>query len=470
MTSTIDGLISGLQTTTVIAQLMAVEALPQKALKDKVTASGSFVTALQALNSKIASLGDSAKSAATATSWSAVKPASSATSVTAAATPLSQAGSLTFSVDAVATRQTSVSAAATDLAGFFGGSVPAALTLATGAPGSSDAPTLAGIDLTGVTDLAGLVSTINKANVGVTATLVKVNATQSRVQLTGTATGVAAAFDLYNGSVSVATIQGPPPLTPIVGHTGATAISAASDASLTLWKGTAAQQVVTSGSNTFTGLMTGVDLTVSKVESDPVTVTVARDGAALSTLASGLVTNLALVFSEIASQTKATTTTDSTGRTRIIGGVLSADSAVRDLQQSVLSAASDPINGVSPSTVGLVLGKDGTITFDQQVFSAAMTKDPTGVQAVISGLAARVQTVATGLSDPTTGLISLKIQGQQRYVKTLNDQVSDWDARLALKQTGLNKTYANLEVALGKLKDQSDWLASQLSTNTSTNG
>ena len=463
MSTAIDGLVSGLNTTTIISQLMQLEAAPQTSLKTAVTKTGSIVAALQALNTKLASLGDSAKAAATATSWQAVTAASTATSVTASAAAGAQPSSLTFSVGALATRQTSVSAGATDLASLFGGPAPATLTLATG---SGATASVAAIDLTGVTDLAGLASAINTADTGVTATLVKVSATQSRLQLTGKATGTGAAFDLYAGAVTAAQVQGGSAPAALLGRTGATAITAAADASITLWQGTGAQQVVTSASNAFTGLLTGVDFTLSTAEAAPVTVTVGRNDAALKTLASGLVTNLTTVLAEITSRTKSASTTAADGRVLVTGGILSGDSAVRSMQQSIVTAATDPIGGRSPSTVGIVVGKDGTITFDEAKFTAALAADPANVQNIVSGLAARVQTVATNLSDPTTGSISLKIKGQQSYITSLNDQVSNWDYRLALRRTALEKQYAGLEVALGKLKDQSSWLTSQLSTSS----
>ena len=49
---------------------------------------------------------------------------------------------------------------------------------------------------------------------------------------------------------------------------------------VTLWAGTSAEQVVTSSTNTFADLLPGVSVTVTAASPDPVTLTVARDGAA----------------------------------------------------------------------------------------------------------------------------------------------------------------------------------------------
>ncbi|MGV8968416.1 MAG: flagellar filament capping protein FliD [Cellulomonas sp.] len=466
MSSAIDGLISGLDTTSIITQLMQLEALPQTAIKTKVSTTNTFVTALQALNTKMSSLGDAATKAATATSWAAVTSTSSAPSVAATASTSATAGTLTFQVDQLATKQSSVGAAVTDLAGFFGGATPATLTLATGAAAS---PTVSEISMTGVTDLASLASAINNADAGVSATLVKVSATESRLQLTSKATGAAGAFDLYSGSVAAVDLNTGSPATALLGRAAQFAIKSAADAQITLWAGTGAEQAVTSASNTFAGILTGVDFTISRVEADPVTLTVARNNAAMTTLASDLVTNLSTVLSEIASRTATSTTTDSTGRTIITGGVFSADNAIRTLKQSVLTEASAPVNGISPSTMGIVLGKDGTFTFDAAIFSAALAADPAKVQSVISGVAARLEKLSDAQSDPIVGSISLRVKSQQSYVKGLGDQVLNWDNRLELRRLALEKTYSGLEVALGKLNSQSDWLTSQLTSLTGSN-
>ena len=56
----IDGLISGLKTTDLINSLMQAEAIPQTLLKNKVTDSTTYITAMQALNTKVAALADAA--------------------------------------------------------------------------------------------------------------------------------------------------------------------------------------------------------------------------------------------------------------------------------------------------------------------------------------------------------------------------------------------------------------------------
>jgi flagellar hook-associated protein 2 len=442
----IDGLISGLDTTSLINSLMQAEAAPQTLLKAKQTSTTSMVSALQALNTKVASLAEAATKAATATSWGATKATASATSVTASTTNVAQATSLSFTVDQVAQSQISLTGAFTDLATLTGGASTVTLRSQDG--------TLTEVAVG--TDAAAFAKAISGSTAGVSAVAVTIGGT-SRLQLTGKDTGAAGAFEMFAGTkadvqAGTATSITLPPS------------RAAQDAKVTLWAGTGAAQQASSKTNTFSDVLAGTSFTVSKVETEPVTLTVNRDTAALTSLASGLVGALGVVLSEIDSRTATTTTKDADGHTVVTGGMFSGDSGVRDLQSSVSSAVSYPINGISPSAVGITVGKDGTFTFDATVFAAALDKDPTQVQTVLSGIAQRVAVVTKAASDSISGSLTQKITGQQSVLKDLTDQIADWDTRLDLRRESLQTTYSNLEVTLSGLKSQSSWLSSQLAS------
>ena len=174
----IDGLSSGLDTTAIISSLMQIEAAPQTLLKSKRAASQDIVSALQAINTKLRSLSESAAKASAASNWSSHSATSSSTAATATASSGAAAATLTFSVDAVATAQMSLS----DL-------IPEGGSLV------SDPPTLtlrsADGTVTTVSPASGspadVAKAVNNAGAGVTATVVRVpsgGGTQMRVQFT----------------------------------------------------------------------------------------------------------------------------------------------------------------------------------------------------------------------------------------------------------------------------------------------
>ena len=153
----------------------------------------------------------------------------------------------------------------------------------------------------------------------------------------------------------------------------------------------------------------------------------------------------------------------------IAGGVLSGDSATRGIQQSITTAFSFPVDGISPSEVGITLNKDGTFTFDQAKFTEALGADPAKVQRVVSGLGERVADTAKRISDPIDGSLTTKVKSQESFSKGLTEQVSDWDRRLETRRSGLQRTYAALEVTLSGLQSQSSWLAGQIGSLPSWN-
>lgn len=455
---TIDGLVSGLDTTALIDSLITLQAGPQSLLKNKQSTASSLVTALQSLNTKVASLAEHAAKASKAQSWNAVTASASGSGVTAAAKEGAQVGTLSLRVGAVAASQSSL--LALPAAADYGTATPTFTITRNGETTSVTAQS---------TSVADVVEAFNSSGSGVRATAIKVpeldgdgnptGGTTYRVQLTGTDTGAANAFTVTrsatDGTAPVALEQ----------------IRAAADASVTLFAGTSAQQTLTSASNTFEGLMSGIDVTVSAVtaaDAPDVTLTVASDKTALRALASGLVSNLGAILGDITSRTASTTSTASDGGSVVKGGLFSGDSTIRFLQQNLLAQASAPVNGVSPSDVGIVIGKDGTFSFDQEKFDAALAADPSRVQSIVSTVAERLAGTAKSASDSSTGSLTLSIQSQQALVKDLGERITDWDDRLAMRRTSLERVYAALETSMANLQSQSSYLTSQINALTSS--
>ncbi|WP_432398678.1 flagellar filament capping protein FliD [Pseudarthrobacter sp. L19] len=271
------------------------------------------------------------------------------------------------------------------------------------------------------------------------------------MQFTAAATGAAAAFSIDDPNATA----------------GLTTIQPAQDAQLTLWGGTTAQQAVTSATNKFDGLLPGLSLTVSAVSTSPVHVAVARDSNQISKTASDLVGAVNTVLAQISTKSTVVASTDGAGNPITSGGPFTGDSTVRSVNDAILSAASQPVNGRSPSEIGIVLTKTGTMQFDSAKFADAMAKDPTGTMAAVGVIAGRVADAAKQASDPTTGLITTKILGQQSDAKDINNQIASWDDRLAMRRATLQQTYSALEVALSGMKAQSSWLTAQLGGATS---
>ncbi|KTR22406.1 MULTISPECIES: flagellar filament capping protein FliD [Curtobacterium] len=455
----IDGLVSGLKTTDLINSLMTIEQVPQTLLKNKLTDTNSFISSLQTINGLVQTLASKATDAAKPTSLDVFTAKSSSTAATVATRDAAAAGSLSFTIGATATAQVGVTAAMSTWA--------------------SDAEpiTIVGSDgkQTSVTPASGslddAVTAINGSAAGVTATKVAAGTATDgtklfRLQLTATKTGAASAFQVYRGTGDQVTAG---TATNVLTQTGAAVVTAAKDASVTLWAGTDAAQTVTSATNTFTDLLPGVDVTVSAPSSDPVTVTIGQDTSKAQAVASGLVDALNAITAYYGTNTAVTSTTSpTTGTTSTTAGVLTGDATTRDVVQRLTSTMSTPVNGKSPSSIGIVITKDGDFTFDAAAFQKALADDPDGTQAVLSGVATNVGAAATAASDKYTGSITTSITGQQSVATDLSAQIDSWTDRLTQRRATLQAQYAALETSLSNLQSQSSFIASHLATLSSS--
>ncbi|WP_411720327.1 flagellar filament capping protein FliD [Mycetocola sp.] len=433
----LDGLASGLDTTALINSLMQLEAIPQSLLKTKVSGTQSVLTALQSLNTKVASLGELATTASKPGALTTFSATSSSDKVSVTVAKGATAGQLDIVVDKLAQAQTTVSAALT--------AWPETTLTITGTDGVAVPITAAS------TSLDDVVKAVNAARAGVTATKVAsgtdavTGEAQYRLQFTASDTGTPGAFTLSDTSAAMTTIK------------------TAQDAEATLWKGTAAEQVVTSSTNTFADILSGVSITATATSTDPVSISVARDTDAASTVAKDFVGSLNDVFAFIASKSVVNTTTTN-GITSVRGGVFTGESTVRSARQSLVSAASMPVNGFSPSEIGISVTKAGVLEFDAEVFATALAEDPVKVESMMQTLATRVAGAATQASDKYDGTLTSKITGQESLAKNLSGQIEEWDTRLENRRATLARTYSAMEVRLSALNAQSSYLTSQLAS------
>lgn len=450
----IDGLVSGLDTTSLIDALINAEAGTQRILSTKVGTTQKLVTDLQSLNSSVATLAANAKSWSTADKLRSVTAASSTSTVAVAADATATPGSLTFTVDRLAKPQISVTAAMT---AWTGGST---VTLVDAAGVKKEVAAGA--------SLADLAANINSAGTGVTATLVASGTDPGtgdpryRLQLNG-ATGAAGAFSFYDGTAADVTGG---TATDLLAAPGAATVSTAQDAAVTLWAGTSAAQQITSTSNGFTDLLPGVDITVSAVESSPVTLNVTRSTSTATNAATNLITGVNSILTSIRTKSAVSTTTGADGSPAVSSGSFTGDGQVRALSASLSRAVMDPIGGASPSTIGITITRTGSIELDATKFAAALAADPTTTQGMLAQISARVAGVADEASNKIDGALTTRITNKQSSITDLQKQISNWDDRLATRRSRLESVYAKMETALSALQSQSSWLTSQLSTDS----
>ena len=292
--------------------------------------------------------------------------------------------------------------------------------------------------------LSTVTDAINNSGSGFRATTVQVSMGTYRLQLaasgsgeTGRITSDTSVFDVAFGGMNL--------------------LSAAADARITIGSGSAAYSVTASENKA--EVLPGVVVALNKAApTTDVTITVNNDAEAIATRVAGLVESVNGALNYITSQSRYDASTRR-------GGPLLGDSTARSLQRQVYDAFGT-IGGGGAAALGVTLGREANVNFDRAKFIAAYQADPAGVQAAFTnattGFAARLETVAKSATEAVTGQLTSTIEGKQSLSKNLTTQISSWDTRLALRESGLRKTFGNLEVALGKLQAQSTRLASEI--------
>ncbi len=218
---------------------------------------------------------------------------------------------------------------------------------------------------TGDRSLSSVAAALNGANVGATASAVKVSDGNWLLQVNSKSTGVNGTVALDEGIFS--------------GLGGMIQTSAAQDAQITIGSGPGAYSV-TSGSNTFSEVMPGVSLSVLAESASQVNVSVGLNEGATADTVNSLVTSINSVLAELNLQTKFDPKTRR-------ASPLSADAGIRRLAEELRGAVTALVGSAATglaSTVGINVQRDGLLKFDRAVFAAALANDPTAVERVFA--------------------------------------------------------------------------------------
>jgi flagellar hook-associated protein 2 len=209
--------------------------------------------------------------------------------------------------------------------------------------------------------LSTVLTNINAANAGVTATAVQVGSGTYRLQINSNSTGALNGPNIAASEFNAA-----------VGSL--VELSAASDAKITVGSGAGAY-TVTSDTNTVSGVLPGVTLQLKNTTASPVTVTVNRDVSTLVSKVQALVD----AANQVKSAVDLATAYDAENKK---ASPLTGDSTARRLLSDLNRALINEVpwaNPAAPGLAGLSVDKTGKFTFDQAKFTTAFNADPDGV-------------------------------------------------------------------------------------------
>jgi len=436
---------SGIDVQSLASNLVQAEQAPQQALiQKKIDASnanisgyGALLSGVSALQSAFAKLQDSSTIApVTVQSTDTASFLATATSGTNAAPGFHQ-----VLVKAVAKAQSDISGAFGDGKSTVNGGSPFDLVIT---PNSGAAKTL---NLAANSTVNDVISAINSAGIGLTASLVNTGAANTPYQIVITAnkTGVASGFSITDSS----------------GALGITPVTPPQDASLNI-----DGIDMTRSSNQIADAIKGVSLTLFSTNSASTVVQVAQDNTALSSN----ITNLVSAYNTLQSTMK--TLGDSQSSDQVIGGKLANDSLLRQVQTMVRSMVTG--DSTSPGgnikalrDIGVTIQLDGTLQTDTTKLQSALNDhlgdvvtmftanlgSPANSTSKQRGIAGDAVSSLTALSSPT-GLIVDRENNRQNEIKGYNDDMTKLQARMAALLDRYTKQFAAMDALVGSLNSE----------------
>ncbi|MBY8289672.1 flagellar filament capping protein FliD [Vibrio fluvialis] len=273
----------------------------------------------------------------------------------------------------------------------------------------------------GIATVADLVSAINNDsnNPGVNATLVRSNG-QTYFMLSSTETGVANSVNVSVSGTGQTWFED--------AFTNLNEISAPQDAVIWLGaQGTGLQ--LTNSSNTFEGVINGVDLTVTKAQTSgeaPLNLSVGADQEGTKEQMNKIIEAYNSLMKTIDSYT-------SIGGEDSQRGVLASDPTIRSIESQLKTLVRGEFEGMRLSDLGIEINRDGTMKIDADKFEEAQTTNTAALESFFNG--------DGNLLDSLDSLLDPYLQFSNGLFKSRKDALQQNISRIEDKQTALERKY-----------------------------
>ncbi len=215
-----------------------------------------------------------------------------------------------------------------------------------------------------------------------------------------------------------------------------------------------------SSSNTFTGAVTGYNVTLLKPGATPAVVTGSPDTDAIGQALNSFVTNYNKLVDQIGTLTKFDPATAARGPLQGNATVQQIPSRVLALVNRLTGTPDAPIRSLAD--VGVVVSTSGKLKFDPFKFQQAATDHSQDVAKLFTdskqGFGVKLNAVLEDLNDTETGTLPSAIKADETTAQQLQDQIDRVNSTLSARQAFLELQFANMETLLSGLKTQQDAL------------
>lgn len=343
----IGGIASGLDTSSIIKQLMQIERQPIFRYEDRQAQLRRVDDAWADVSTDLSAFRDALDDVRHSADWNSFVSATSSNedAVTVSVTGTPDASSSTFTVDQLATHHRMSTDTGMSSPDDTVGSGQFSVT-------DTDGTNRVTISTDASTTLDDLATQINDADVGVTAQVLKVADGDHRLVLDATETGAVNQFDISTDLASLGT---------------PTNVQNGQDAQLSYGSGL----TVTRSSNTIDDLIDGATVELHQTTTSDVTVTTEQDTAGAGDAVATLVETANTVLSTLDTHTDYDA---ESGRS----GALQGESAARDLQTQIRSLFSSAVGDGTynhGSQIGISLTRDGSLELDRTKLDDALATD-----------------------------------------------------------------------------------------------
>ena len=431
MSVTFTGLSSGIDTASLVTQLVAAERAPADAIASKQSDLNTQKSIVSSLSSALAALGTAARGMDI---LSEVQPRT-ATSSDAHVTVAASSGA-TATVHDIRVKQL----ARGQINGSREFSSAAAGQLGNGTLQITTGTTTKSISYSATDSLADIAGKINDAGVAASASVL-FDGTSYRLMVASTGTGTANAATFVDGGDSLGLSD--PANVKVPGRDAIVAIDGVD---------------VTRGTNIIGDAVAGLTFTLVTPHADAEAS--ASVGVTLDT--GGLRDKLKSLVSAYNSVNSALHVQLDYNGTRKGTNTLFGDSALRQLQGSLGTVMSNSYGASTLGAIGLTRSKDGSLTLDETKLNAALVSDPDAVGKVFvsGGFATAMTTMTDAYTRAGDGILASKTKSLIARFDVLQTQSDQINAHADQLKTRLETQFTALETAMTKLKSQSSFISS----------
>ena len=449
------GVGSGINVESLVSSLISVEKQPLTKLQSRQSSYESKISALGTLKSALSTLQTAAKALTPATGSTATASLSAykatladSTIATATTTSSAVAGSYSLEVTALATSQRYAlgkTFAAGDTALDFGTDSSRTLTFTKGS--TTTTVTLESSQNT----LAAVRDAINKAEPGVSASIVTDTSGKQNLLLTATSGGTANAVTI-GGTATF--IDAAAPGSPIAASSAFNQTLAASDAAVKIQ----GVSIATSG-NSITNAIDGVNLELTKTGTTTLSVT--RDNTDLKSKLDTFIN----AYNSLNTSLKNLGAYNASTKT---AAVLNGDSTLRSIQSQVrntIGSVPASLSGATYKTlsdIGIAFQTDGSLKIDSAKFDKAASANFSATAAVIGAFGSTMKTTTTNLL-ASNGVIASRTDGLNSSIKSMGNQIDAFETRLTMIEKTYRAKFTALDTSMTSMTTTSSYLSQQLS-------